>query len=83
MMSIYRVNSIEWVDPNVRSQVPTIQYFVVAPQSFDAKIGDPVAVEPTSEDKLYNPRFGLATYTPPEEKTDKDNDKEKGEEIPP
>jgi len=88
MMSIYRVNSIEWVDPNVKSQVPTIEYFVVAPQSFDAKIGDPVAVEPTSEDKLYNPRFGLATYTPPEEKTtpektDKDKDKEKGEEIPP
>lgn len=86
MMSIYRVNSIEWVDPNVRSQVPTIQYFVVAPQSFDAKIGDPVAVEPTSEDKLYNPRFGLATYTPPEEKTTPektDKDKEKGEEIPP
>jgi len=88
MMSIYRVNSIEWVNPNVRSQVPTIQYFVVAPQSFDAKIGDPVAVEPTSEDKLYNPRFGLATYTPPEEKTtpektDKGKDKEKEDEIPP
>jgi len=86
MMSIYRVNSIEWVNPNVRSQVPTIQYFVVAPQSFDAKIGDPVAVEPTSEDKLYNPRFGLATYTPPEEKTTPektDKDKEKEDEIPP
>ena len=93
-MSIYRVNSIEWVDPNVRSQVPTIQYFVVAPQSFDPKIGDAVAVELTSEDKLYNPRFGLATYTPPKppkeettpEKTTPgktNTGKEKGEEIPP
>jgi hypothetical protein len=67
MMTIYRVNSIEWVNPNEKSEVPTIKYFVVAPQSLDPEIGDPVAVEPTSEDIFYNSRFGLATYEKPKE----------------
>ena len=83
---IYRISTIEFVDPNIKQQAPEIAYFVVGEESFDASPGDPIVVEVTTDDPVYNPRYGLATYQPPKE--DKQEDSEKPEskgddEIPP
>jgi len=67
-LPIYQVNTIQFVDPNIKDQAPAIAYFVVGDESLDASPGDPIMVEVTSDDAVYNPRFGLETYKAPEKK---------------
>ncbi len=79
---IYRISTIEFVDPNIKQQAPEIAYFVVAEESFDASPGDPIVVEVTTDDPVYNPRYGLATYEAPK-KDDSGSEKEEEDEIAP
>jgi hypothetical protein len=79
---IYRISTIQFVDPNIKEQAPEIAYFVVGEESFDASPGDPIVVEVTTDDPIYNPRFGLATYEAPK-KDDSGSEKEEADEIAP
>lgn len=84
-LPIYRIFSIKYVDPNIKDQAPTIPYFVVGDESFSPALGDPVVVEVTTEDPIYSPRFGLATYVPPSQGPTGGKEQDSGEEdqIPP
>jgi hypothetical protein len=79
---IYRISTIQFVDPNIKQQAPEIAYFVVGEESFDASPGDPIVVEVTTDDPVYNPRYGLATYEAPK-KDDSGSEKEEADEIAP
>lgn len=84
-LPIYRIFSIKYVDPNIKDQAPTIPYFVVGDESFSPALGDPVVVEVTTEDPIYNPRFGLATYVPPSQGPTGGKEQDSGgeDQIPP
>ena len=82
-LPIYQINTIEFVDPEVRDRKPEIKYFVVGDESLEASPGDPIVVEVTSNDPVYNPRFGLATYEKPEEEVDEPEEEEEIDPLQP
>lgn len=82
-LPIYRVSTIEYVDPEIKDQAPSIAYFVVGDESLQASPGEPIVVEVTSDDAVYNPRFGLATFEPTKKSEPEPESKEDEDEIEP
>jgi hypothetical protein len=75
---IYKVDSIEFVDPNDTDDAGDYKYFVVDETSKRPSDGDPVLVEVTSLDEVETPRYGFAEYVAPPEP---EEDTEETEEV--
>lgn len=63
----YRVNTLNYVDPNEIGSPDEFKFFLVGEQSIDPRINQPVLVETASDDPMNDPRYGLMTYVEPEE----------------
>jgi hypothetical protein len=79
---VYKVDSIEFVDPNETGEAGDYKYFVVDETSIKPADGDPILVEVTSLDAVETPRFGFADYVaPPEPEEEEDAEEETEVEI--
>jgi hypothetical protein len=78
---IYEVEDIEFVNPEEKGDLPQFKYFIVALESLDAKDGDPIGVEVTSDDPVNEPTKGLAKFTP-EKREEEPEEPGKPEESP-
>lgn len=61
----YKVNSINFVNPEETGSPGSFIYFLVGEESMDPSQNQPILVESASEDAIEEPRFGLKTYVPP------------------
>jgi len=66
-MAVYKVDNLQYVDPNESGKAGDFSYYIVDPDSLDAQPGQAIGVESAStEDAINDPRFGLDTYVKPE-----------------
>ena len=61
----YKVNSINFVNPEETGSPGSFTYFLIGEESMNPSQNQPVLVESASEDAIEDPRFGLKTYVPP------------------
>jgi len=76
-MAVYKVNNLQYVDPNESGKAGDFSYYIVDPDSLDAQPGQAIGVESAStEDAINDPRFGLETYIEPEVETTEESPEE-------
>jgi hypothetical protein len=79
----YKVNSINFVNPEETGSPGSFTYFLIGEESMNPSQNQPVLVESASEDAIEDPRFGLKTYVPPVKEEEVEDTTEEPEETSP
>lgn len=79
----YKVNSINFVNPEETGSPGSFTYFLVGEESMNPSQNQPVLVESASEDVIEDPRFGLKTYVPPVKEEGEEDKKDETDETSP